>query len=126
MKTNLKKNKKVKFKPASAIMLSLFILASVMLIAFGSSSLVLSALKMGGLQSQSSIAYFTAEAGAERILKEIRYYGRGGYEVGEKIFGEEYIDEDRSYTVTYVEYSPIRFISLGVYKNTRRSVEVEF
>jgi len=62
-------NKKAK---ASAIMLVLFILTGVMLVVFGSSSVIISGLKMGNVQSQSTRAYFTAEAGAERLLYDFR------------------------------------------------------
>jgi hypothetical protein len=40
----------------SAVMLTLFILSSVMIIVFGGASVVLSGLKMGGVQSQSTRA----------------------------------------------------------------------
>jgi len=120
-------NKKAK---ASAIMLVLFILTGVMLVVFGSSSVIISGLKMGNVQSQSTRAYFTAEAGAERLLYDFRKDNLlntiGETTPQENIFPYYEVHEGSSYEVNYDSFVPLVFTILGTYEKTRRSVEVSF
>ena len=110
-------------------MLTLFILSAIMLIVFGGAATVISGLKMGGIQSQSTRAYFAAEAGAERLLYEFRKENRfetTGMVGQENIFGTTTLAIGSSYIVNYNHFAPIVFTSIGSYQNTKRSVELNF
>lgn len=52
--------------------MTLIILSSVLIVSLGAADLATSGIKQGRTQSYSIKAYFAAEAGAERILWEIR------------------------------------------------------
>lgn len=113
----------------SAIMLALFILSAIMIIIFAASSVVTSGLKMGAVQSQSTRAYFAAEAGAERLLYEFRKTGTfetTGQVGQENVFGTTTLGIGSSYIVNYDDFAPIIFTSIGSYENTKRSVELNF
>lgn len=114
----------------SAVMLTLFILSSVMIIVFGGASVVLSGLKMGGVQSQSTRAYFAAEAGAERLLYEFRHTSQFTdiSQAGtDNVFGTTTLGAGGFYIVNYDHFVPfIKFTSIGGYKETKRSVELNF
>ncbi len=113
----------------SAIMLTIFILSAMMLIVFGGAAVVVSGLKMGGVQSQSTRAYFAAEAGAERLLYDFRKTEAFDdlSQLGQdNIFGTTTLDTGGSYLVNYNHFNPIIFTSIGIYENTRRSVELNF
>ncbi|MDP3836736.1 MAG: hypothetical protein Q8Q67_01410 [bacterium] len=115
--------------PGSAILLTLFILSAIMLIALGGASVVISGLKMGGIQSQSTRAYFAAEAGAERLLYGFRKTSQFETTVlvgTENVFGTTTLSNGSSYIVNYDSFAPIIFTSIGTYQNTKRSVELNF
>jgi len=124
--------KKFKSKlKGSAVMLVLFILVGVMIVVFGGASVIISGLKMGALQSQSTKAYFAAEAGAEKLLYEFRQNGlwgeiKEGSTPQENLFGTTTLVIGADYTVDYMDNAPLTFISIGSYEKTRRSVEVSF
>lgn len=121
-------------KVGSALMMVMFILSAVMIIIFGGSSVVISGLKMGRVQSDSIHAYYAAESGAEKLLFQFRK------EDLLSVIGEEpttepiltYVETSSpsflpwSYEVYYNSYSPLVFTSLGSYGQTRRSVEITF
>jgi len=54
------------------LIMTLVILASMLIVTLGVSAIAVNGLKAGTNQLQSTKAYFAAEAGAERILWEIR------------------------------------------------------
>jgi len=114
----------------SALMLTLFILSAVMLIVIGGASTIASGLKMGRTQAYSTRAYFAAEAGAERALYEVRQEGNFDdlLDVGkENIFGTTTLSIGSEYTVNYDSFVPeITFTSIGGYRGTQRSVEIDF
>lgn len=114
----------------SAVMLTLFILSSVMIIVFGGASVVLSGLKMGGVQSQSTRAYFAAEAGAERLLYDFRHtsqFADTSQAGTDNIFGTTTLSTGSFYIVNYDHFVPfIKFTSIGSYEETKRSVELDF
>ena len=64
---NLLKNQK-----GTALFLTLIILSSVLIVSLGAADLATSGIKQGRTQAYSIKAYFAAEAGAERVLWEIR------------------------------------------------------
>lgn len=128
----LNKRKKIIFNKkqrASAIMLVMFILSGVMIIVFSSSSIVLSGLKMGKIQSESTIAYFAAESGAEILLYEFRkdnLMDKLGTPPENNILSSSVVNTNYVYTVNYDAYIPLTFTSIGSYYRTRRSVEISF
>ncbi|PKM87090.1 hypothetical protein CVU83_03400 [Candidatus Falkowbacteria bacterium HGW-Falkowbacteria-2] len=113
----------------SAVLLTLFILSGIMLIVFGGASVVIAGLKMGGIQSQSTRAYFAAEAGAERLLYDFRkttMYETTDLEGTENVYGTTTLSIGSSYIINYDHFAPIIFTSIGSYQNTKRSVELNF
>ncbi len=116
-------------KSGSALLLVLFILTSVLVVALGGSSVLIAAIKTSGVQSESTKAYFAAEAGAERVLYEVRKNQSINLALTHRdnILGEYVLPGGSSYTVNYTEKIPkITFTGLGSYDRTRRSVEVSF
>lgn len=124
IKKYLKENKR-----GSALLMTMFILSSIMIIAFGGSLTILSGIKMSGVQSQSIKAYFAAESGIERILYEVR---KGSFDLSPEFGANVFITptvlgNNSSYIVDYNSYNPkIIFTSTGSYLFTKRSVEVTF
>lgn len=114
----------------SAILLSLFILSAIMLIVFGGSSVIMSGLKMSGIESQSTRAYFAAETGAERLLYEYRKTEFSSdfnwiQENADDVFVDT-LPTGGAYTVNYGGLNPITFTSIGSFQDTKRSVELNF
>ena len=122
---------KIKIKTSgSALMLTLFILSAVMLIVIGGATTIASGLRMGRIQAYSTRAYFAAEAGAERLLYEVR---KGSTfddltNPGQtNVFGTTTLSIGSEYIVNYDEFVPeIIFTSIGNYRGTQRSVELDF
>ena len=76
----------IKNKHGSAMLLmTLLSLASILMISLSLSAIVINGLKMGVIQVHSTKAFFAAEAGAERILWEIR---KNGNDPGKALFGD--------------------------------------
>ncbi len=116
-------------KTGSALMLTLFILSAVMLIVIGGASTIASGLRMGRIQAYSTRAYFAAEAGAEKVLYEVRKGSSvvGVIDVGsQNIFGTTTLSIGSEYIVNYDSFPPFVFTSIGSYQGTQRSTEVDF
>ena len=56
----------------TALLMLVLMLASILTVTLSASEIIRNGLKMGNLQYNSTKAYFAAEAGAERILYELR------------------------------------------------------
>ena len=67
------------------LLMTFLVLASILMISLSLSAIVVNGLKMGTTQVHSTKAFFAAEAGAERILWEIR--GENDINPGEGEFG---------------------------------------
>lgn len=65
-------------KQGTILIMTLLILSSALIVVLVAANLVLVGIKMSGTQERSTIAYFASEAGAERILWEIRKKGFDG------------------------------------------------
>lgn len=104
----------------------ILILGGFLLSVIMAANLVTQGLKMAGIQTDSTRAYFAAEAGAEKVLWEAR---KNGYsfpsEDTEDIFSDE-LDNGAGYRVDYVASSSVIFRSIGGYNDTMRRVEVEY
>ena len=128
------KNEKIKFKifgdsfkKGSALALTMFILAGMMIVALSGSYIVMSGIKSAGVQSQSVRAYFTAESGAERALYEMRSQNwllpESGYSQTESVFSGS-LDSGGTYEVYYIYFNPTVFNAIGEFERTKRNVEL--
>jgi len=121
---NTNKNKK-----GSALLMGILILSSIIAVSFSVSRMVMTAIETGGVQAQSVISYYTAEAGAERVLYGIR---KGSIDVDTEddtnIFdeGDNILSNGSEYKVFVTQYNPLKIINLGSFKTTKRSVELSF
>lgn len=119
----------MKDKKGSALILTMFILTGMLIIAMSSSYVILIGIRAGGIQSQSTKAYYTAEAGAENLLWEMRH---NGFVYPNQPSKENVILEDTmalsgaTYKVYFSHFYPLIFTSVGDFYNTKRSVELEF
>jgi len=116
------KKKKQNIKGAS-LFLAMLILAAVLAIAFGISSLLLREVKLSKDVVSSLRAYYAAEAGIERKLYEIRKNN----DFSDITFPcSVELSNGSSYGVDVTIGDPIKVKAYGCYKNTRRAVEVSF
>jgi len=110
----------------SALVLTMFIMAGMLIVAMSSAYIALLGIKSGGTQSQSTKAYFAAEAGAEQLIWEVK-----------QNYLNPVLDRNRvilsgtvassSYKVYFTSKFPeMVFTSIGESSNTRRSVEIKF
>ena len=126
------KIKNLRKRKGSALLLSLLLITSIIVIAMGGSSLALSGIRMAGVQSQSVKAYFAAEAGAEELLYKVRITNEinlSGDE-GDIVIDENILSSDSKYKVIFYQKVPPGdkniFLSIGTFLNTRRSVDISF
>lgn len=112
-------------KPGSALALTMFILAGMLMVALSGSTVILLGLKAGGIQSQSTKAYFAAESGTERILWELN---RNGFPLPTTSLADVRFDETMpgggNYKIYYTNFNPIIFTSVGEFQQTKRSVQI--
>lgn len=128
-----KKNMVSKFQlKGSALIFTMFILAGMLIVAMSGSYLILTGIIAGGIQSQSTKAYFAAESGAENILWQFRKadanYGTSFQDTGAPLV-HEIISENINYNVYHTSgpsSSLHNYTSIGTYNNIRRSVEITF
>ncbi|MFA6194805.1 MAG: hypothetical protein WC719_03630 [Patescibacteria group bacterium] len=111
-------------KSGSALILTMFIMAGMLIVALSGAYVVFLGIKAGGIQAQSTKAYYAAETGAERLLWELR---QNSYsyedEPGTLIFQGDLVGESR-YDVYFIDFPPLVFRAIGEYQNSRRSVEI--
>ncbi len=114
-------------KKGSALILTMFILAGMLIVAMSGSYVILLGIKAGGLQAQSTKAYFAAEAGAERLLWELR---KNGYSQNDQVVSPNPIfvgtmNDGSTYKVYYSGFNGhLIFTSVGESQSARRSVEI--
>lgn len=115
----------IKNKSGSALLLTMFIMAGMLIVAMSGASLVFSGIKAGGIQAQSTRAYFAAEAGSEKFLWELRqngyYYGTPS---NNDIIFSGTLSGGGNYEIYFVDYPPLIFRAIGEYQNSKRSVEL--
>lgn len=115
----------LKEKPGSALALTMFILAGMLMVAMSGSTVILLGLKAGGIQSQSTKAYFAAESGTERILWELN---RNGFSLPTPSLADVRFDATMpgggNYQIYYTNFYPIIFTSVGEFQQTKRSVQI--
>ncbi len=131
----------------TVLLMTMLILISMLTVVLGAANLVMSGIKMSGAQERSTMAYFAAEAGAERILWEVRQNGFDlmGCSINDYIdFSaaptvcvdsstcgissncEYSLSNNASYNVVYSSNSPVTFTSTGVFSGLRRSVDISY
>ncbi len=109
----------------NALILTMFILTGMLIVALSGSYIIIIGIKASGVQAQSTRAYFGAEAGAERLLWELRqngyYYATPSWT---SIFDGSMPTTNVTYNVYFSEFPPLVFTAIGDYQNTKRSVEI--
>jgi uncharacterized protein (UPF0333 family) len=120
-----------KRKKGSALIMTMFILAGILIVAMSGAYLILRGINSGILQSESVKAYFIAESGAENILWEFRQnsadYGTGNIGTGVALKVQD-LGGNTSYRILHIENPNTlhNYKSVGNYRNVKRSVEVSF
>jgi hypothetical protein len=118
----------------TALLMTILILNSIILVALSASKLIVSGVKESGTQSKSTKAYFAAEAGAERMLYEYRKgtntCGNSSFATSTCVFAKN-LTGGGSYNVYWKKGSndigsTLVFYSAGTYLDLRRSVEIDF
>jgi len=117
----------IKSNKGTALLLTLLILTSILVVALGVANLIVPGIRMSRTQEQSTKAFFAAEAGAERALWEVR---KNSYSLPvsdtEDVFSGS-LDNNSAYQVDYtIVASLVTFTSTGSYRQTMRSVAVDF
>ena len=118
---NIFKNKK-----GTALLMTILILNSILVIALAASRIITVGVKISGTQVRSTKAYFAAESGGERALWEWRKNGYvfPGSDTLNVFSGS--LDNNSSYVVDFAESSGIvTFTSTGEFSSIKRSVEIE-
>jgi len=121
-----------KTKSASALILTMFIMAGMLIVAISGSYIVTLGIKAGGIQAQSTKAYFVAESGAERLLWEMRkgvvYMPETQPDPREVIFSSDEeptsLSAQALYQVFHIADFQLLYRSVGDFGNTKRSVEL--
>ncbi len=114
-------------KPGSALALTMFILAGMLMVAMSGSYIILLGIKAAGVQSQSTKAYFAAESGAEKFLYEYRrgiWEPTGDPSVDIPIYTNN-MDLGSRYEVYFIHWPPLYINSVGSFNSTKRSVELQ-
>lgn len=114
-----------KFKSGSALILTMFILAGMMIVAFTGSYIVLVGIRSSGVQYQSTQAYFAAEAGAEQLLYKLRRMEIVPEDVSETAIISQTFDSGANFQVFYINRDPMVYHSIGEYQKTKRNVELK-
>ncbi|MFZ4648219.1 MAG: hypothetical protein ACOYMB_01135 [Patescibacteria group bacterium] len=128
-----------KQKKGSALLMTMLILFGIIAVAFGGASLVISGLRSSDLSAKSTVAYYNAEAGAERLLAEVR---SGRFDLATSTASSDHfvpiksvyyntLENGGNYYVDYDQAADfggkrIIFSAIGDYKEVKRSVEVSF
>lgn len=112
-------------QPGSALILTMFIMAGMLIVAASGAYVVLLGIRSGGIQAQSMKAYFAAETGSERLLWELRQngYAYTSPDIDPVFTGN--LSSAASYEVFFTSLSPLIFSSVGDFQNNKRSVELK-
>ena len=116
-------------KKGSAIIFSMFILTGILAVSLAAGDMVISSLKMGRVQTDSTKAFYAAESGIEKTLYEVR---QNDYDLlldGDQLdifSGSIALDNGSSFIVNYASSTPSVFTSVGTFHNTKRSVQISF
>ena len=120
---------KLKFnKTGSAMILTMFVLAGMLIVAISGSYVVMLGIKAGGIQAQSTNAYFAAESGTEDILWQIRSgsLSHDRFVVPPDPLISGVVGVEETYDVYFLTAGERIYTSIGNSRNTKRSVEVRW
>jgi len=124
-------------KKGSALLMTMLILFGIIAVAFGGASLVIAGLRNSDLSAKSTVSYYNAESGAERLLYEVRL---GHFDLAKGMSSDHFtpagevfsngLSNGGSYYVDYDEAaglnSQITFTAIGDYLGVKRSVKISF
>jgi len=113
-----------KHRSASALILTMFIMAGMLLVALNGAYVVSLGLRASGVQAQSTKAYYAAESGSEFLLWQLRKNAYVYTSPSETALFNVTLDAGATYSVYYSSFPPLVFQSIGEYQNARRSVEI--
>ncbi|MEK7203411.1 MAG: hypothetical protein AAB653_03780 [Patescibacteria group bacterium] len=119
-------NKYIKNNQGTALLMTLMILSSVLVVTLGAANLIMAGIIASRLEQSSVISYFATETGIERSLWEVR---KNNYVLpdvsADNIFGLSDLDNGSTYQVDYASSSPtITFTSTGSYNESKRSIQI--
>lgn len=122
MKGNFNKNNK-----GTALLMTLLILTSILVVALASANILSSGIEMNRNQSQSTKAFFAAESGVEKALWEMR---RNGFDYPDSSQANVFngsLDNGSAFIVDFESLpSKLTFVSTGEYRDVKRSIAVSF
>lgn len=127
MKRKVSKNEK-----GISLILTMLILMTILVIAFGVANLMLGQINMAREVPRSLRAYYVAEAGIERKLYEARADPPNFDDIGSGPewctgTGKVCLDPDTCYAVDVVNFpNPTVIKAFGCYKGTRRAIDVSW
>lgn len=133
-----KLNSQANKKKGSALLMTMMILFGIIAVAFSGASLVISGLRNSDLSAKSTVAYYNAESGTERLLYEVRKMhfdlSQGGtldeFTPTTEVFSYDGFVNGGKYYVDYdfaaSSVNQFTFTSIGDYKGVKRSVQVNF
>jgi Tfp pilus assembly protein PilX len=105
---------------AISIVLATLLLITLVIISVGISALVVRQIRMSGQIEYSVIAYYAAEAGAERCLYGVRQQGASTCSSGS-------LDNGATYQASYTSSTPDHIItSAGQYSGVSRKLELSW
>ena len=137
----------IKNKRGTALFLALMILSGALIASLGAASLIVSSVKQAQTQVYSTNAYYAAEAGAERVLWEIRKNGANldscniddyiNFDndnipplLSSVVCGSEQLNSlsnGASYSVQFKSGgTATTTVSRGIFKDTARMIEVSY
>lgn len=116
-------------RKGSALFLTLMILSGMMVVALGVTNFIITGVKIGGVQSRSTKAYFASESGTEKALWKYKKNPSNFASSTREDFLTKTLSNGSSYKVDYrfkevgAKWEYKKFISVGSFENTRRTVE---
>ncbi len=113
------RTKNINQQGAVAIILTLLILSAITAIGFGVGALAIQQIEASRQAGKSVIAFYTADAGAEKCLYEVRQNGAGSCPYTDVALD---FSADAIYTTTYNGSDTIT--SIGQFQGASRKIEV--
>lgn len=111
----------------TALFMTIMMLAGILTVSLGAANLIVPGLVMSRVQNYSTKAYFAAEAGAERVLWEVRKNNYVVPDVNTANIFTGSLGNASAYDVDYATSSPIITMTAnGIYSGSRRSIELQY
>lgn len=113
----------------SALLMTVLMLAGIITVALNSASVVMSGTVLSGVQERSTLAFYAAESGAERLLYDARVNPLKPLPAvsTDNVYGIINLSNNASFTVDYgTSTDSISATSTGVFMETKRLVGLSF